>query len=242
MMESFNLNNTIIAFVIILLYLIYVYAFKNGYPTCENYVINTYLYLALSVCYIYFNVTKLKSYANYPFLAFIVAIISMLYISLNKAKTQTGILINHTVWFLFLTCMSLLLIPIASISSNEMINTALYFTFTIFIIMSALVYFFPKFFEKNFNFVYPGLLVSLIMIILIELYYIYIKQNYPIIIYRYISYAIIVIFSLYVSYDTQLMFEEAEICRKYANYPESSIKFILDVVNIFVRTLALQKN
>ena len=87
---------------------------------------------------------------------------------------------------------------------------------------------------------FPGLLVALIMIILIELYLIFIRQKYPTRIHRYIGYFVITLFSLFISYDTQLMFEEAEQCRKYANYPESSMKFILDIINIFVRTLSMQ--
>ena len=88
---------------------------------------------------------------------------------------------------------------------------------------------------------FPGLLVALIMVILIELYFIFIKQGYPANIHRYIGYFVITLFSLFISYDTQLMFEEAEQCRKYANYPESSLKFILDIVNIFVRLLSLRR-
>jgi FtsH-binding integral membrane protein len=165
---------------------------------------------------------------------------AIIYITMNKPKTQSGIAINHIVWFAFLTALSFMIIPITSMSSDSMIHMALYFTFSIFMVMSALVYLFPNFFQKTMHFMFPGLLVALIMIILIEIYLIFIKKGYPANIHRFISYAVVILFSLFISYDTQLMFEEAERCRKYANYPESSLKFILDVVNIFVRTLSLQ--
>ena len=51
MSESFNkfyLYSGIIAFIIIL-YLISTSSFKNGKPTCNNYVFNVYLYLAMSI-------------------------------------------------------------------------------------------------------------------------------------------------------------------------------------------------
>lgn len=242
MFETNKINNSIIVVFVLIMYAITVYAFKDGFPTCENYVMNTYLYLALSVCYIYFNINQFKTYNHHVFIPFLISIAAIIYINLSNHKTQSGIAINHIVWFIFLTALSFMIIPITSMSSNSMIYMALYFTFSIFIIMSALVYMYPSFFQKTMNFMFPGLLVALIMIILIELYLIFIKQKYPTNIHRYISYAVVILFSLFISYDTQLMFEEAEICRKYANYPESSIKFILDVVNIFVRTLALQKN
>jgi len=241
MKQTNKMNYSIITFFLLIMYAINIYAFKDGFPTCENYVMNTYLYLALSMCYIYFNINKFSSYSHHVFIPFLVSIAAILYITMNKPTTQSGIAINHIVWFVFLTALSFMIIPITSMSSDSMIYMALYFTFSIFIIMSALVYMYPSFFKKTMNFMFPGLLVALIMIILIEVYLIFIKQKYPTNIHRYISYAVVILFSLFISYDTQLMFEEAEICRKYANYPESSIKFILDVVNIFVRSFALQK-
>tara|TARA_B110000879_G_C11183375_1_gene519772 strand:+ start:1391 stop:2119 length:729 start_codon:yes stop_codon:yes gene_type:complete len=240
MIEINKINYSIIILFLLILYAINIYAFKNGFPTCENYVTNTYLYLALSICYIYFNINKFKQYNNHVFIPFLISLAAIIYISLSNHKTQGGILINHIVWFVFLTGLSFMMIPLITISNDSVIHMALYFTFSIFIIMSALVYMYPHFFEKTMNFMLPGLLVALIMIILIEFFYIFISNGYPANIQRYISYAVVIIFSLFVSYDTQLMFEEAETCRKYANYPESSIKFILDVVNIFVRSLAIQ--
>ena len=44
----FYLYSILISFIIIL-YLITQYSFKNGNPTCNNYVFNVYLYLAMSI-------------------------------------------------------------------------------------------------------------------------------------------------------------------------------------------------
>tara|TARA_B100000886_G_scaffold71038_2_gene45183 strand:+ start:3997 stop:4725 length:729 start_codon:yes stop_codon:yes gene_type:complete len=236
-----NLNYAIFVLFFLILYGINIYAFKNGYPTCENYVTNTYLYLALSICYIYFNVNNFKQYKYLGIPAFIFGIALLLYMSFYFPKTKEGIFVNHLIWFSFLSCLSFMIIPVVSFSNQDKINMALFFTFTIFILMSSFVYLFPKFFQKTFYFVFPGLLIALLMIILIELYFLFIRQDYPDEIFKFISYAVIVLFSLYISYDTQLMFLEAKQCRKYANYPKSSIKFILDVVNIFVRTLSIQQ-
>lgn len=241
MINKTQTNYAILVFSLIILYGINVYAFKKGYPTCENYVTNTYLYLALSICYIYLNVTNLKKYNKLGFPAFLIGICLLIYMSFVFPKTKEGILINHIIWFAFLTSLSLMILPLINVSNIESIYLALIVTFFIFMLMSAIVYIFPKFFEKTFQFVYPGLFVALLMIILIELYYLFIAGNYPKSMFRYMSYAVIVLFSVYVSYDTQLMFMEAKTCRKYANYPKSSLKFILDVVNIFVRILSLQR-
>ena len=67
MSESFNkfyLYSGIIAFIIIL-YLISTSSFKNGKPTCNNYVFNVYLYLAMSITLIglfaYYRICALLS-------------------------------------------------------------------------------------------------------------------------------------------------------------------------------------
>ena len=239
-MNYLHINNLIEFVILIIIYGINKFSFKDGYPTCKNYVTNTYLYLALSVCYIYFNVINMKKYRKYYYFGFIFGIILLLYMTFNFPKTKEGIIINHLIWFLFLSCLSLMMIPLLVISNNDSIMIGLFITLCIFIIMSMIVYIFPKLFEKSFNYVFPGLLVGLLMVILIELYFIFIRDDYPDETFKYISYFVILLFSIYVSYDTQLMFIEAKECRKYANYPKSSLKFILDVVNIFMRTLSIQ--
>ena len=45
---KFYLYSGVIAFIVIL-YLISTTSFKNGKPTCNNYVFNVYLYLAMSI-------------------------------------------------------------------------------------------------------------------------------------------------------------------------------------------------
>lgn len=234
-----KINYAIGIFFLLIMYLINIYAFNKGYPTCENYVTNTYLYLALSVCYIYFNIINFKDYTQYSFLAFILSIFLLIYMNIIFPKTKEGIFANHLIWFAFLTCLSFMIIPGIRLSSMEAIQLALLITFGIFIIMSLIVYNFPKFFEETFGYIYPGLFLALLMVIIIELFFIFVLNDYPENIYRYVSYFVIVLFSLYVSYDTKLMFIEAKMCRRYANYPKSSLKFILDVVNIFIRTLSI---
>tara|TARA_A100001015_G_C15041706_1_gene740125 strand:- start:3619 stop:4347 length:729 start_codon:yes stop_codon:yes gene_type:complete len=241
-MDKYNaINYLILILSLFIFYFIQIYAFQYGYPTCKNYVTNTYLYLGLSVCYLYFIVNNFYNYDEYGFLSFVLGIFILIYMTINIPKTKKGILINHILWFLFLTCLSFMIIPLINISSKKKIFFAFAITFLIFVIMSLIVYIFPKFFEKTFNFVFPGLFLSLIIIIIIELYYLFIQKEYPENIFRFISYIVIILFSIYISYDTQLMFLEAKTCRKYANYPKSSLKFILDLVNIFVRTLSLQR-
>jgi|SaaInlV_150m_DNA_4_1039716.scaffolds.fasta_scaffold35181_1 FtsH-binding integral membrane protein len=235
-----KINILLLIFSVMVLYSITITAFKNGLPTCKNYVMNTYLYLALSICFMYYIIINFKEYFEYSLFAFIVGIIVLITMSFIQNDNAQAVITHHMLWIVFLVCLSFMTIPIVKFSAIENIYFALFATFLIFLVMSMIVYIYPTFFESTFHFAFSGLLLALITIIIIELYYIFIKGKYPENMFRIISYIVIVVFSLFISYDTSLMFEEAKICRKYANYPRSSLKFILDLVNIFVRTLGLQ--
>ena len=110
----------------------------------------------------------------------------------------------------------------------------------IFICMSIVVYMYPSFFEKTYHFMMIGLFIGLIAIIIIELVSIFFlsqnknsnsenKYGWR----KYITYFIIVLFSLFVSYDTITVFREAKSCVNYPNYPKSSLNFFLDILNLF---------
>lgn len=58
----------------------------------------------------------------------------------------------------------------------------------------------------------------------------------------YISYVAILIFSLFVSYDTSHMFEMASKCINFPNYPKSSLSFFLDLLNLFSSFINIYNN
>lgn len=232
-------NELFFIFFVIVSYYIYVYSFKRGMPTCNNYVTNNYLYLTLSILYIYIIVYNFPTYIHYSWTAFFIGLVLLTAMMFLFPKDKTSVFINHVLWISFLTCISFMLLPIVYFYDRTMIIQSLLSVASIFLFMSLIVYLYPEVFKNTINFMYPALFISLILIILIEVYYLFIISNYPKKDYRYISYFVIIVFSLYISYDTYAMLEEAKYCVKYANYPKSSLKFLLDLVNLFVRHLTL---
>jgi FtsH-binding integral membrane protein len=59
--------------------------------------------------------------------------------------------------------------------------------------------------------------------------------NYDYKTYRMISYFVILLFSIFISYDTSKMFTDAKNCVDSPNYPKASVGFFLDLINLFVR-------
>lgn len=253
---------TIFILSIFILYLMANYSFKDGKPTCNNFVVNTYLYLAFSICYLglsihfihelLFNGEKtysvlMRKIAPYFLIIFIASLLLIIAISMQPTfDTKTSnVIYNHFLWLLFVSAIALFMTPrVTSKETEEYVDEVLYIVIAIFVAMSSLVYIFPTFFNNSFSFMYPALLVSLIVIIVAEIYnYFTTKSQSKFTEFRrIISYAVIFIFSLYVSYDTAKVIKLSSICVNYPNYPKTSVMFFLDVINLFSRILFLKSN
>ena len=247
---------------ILLLYLISAFSFKNGKPTCNNYVINNYLYLALSICVLGLSIYTIHKYffnnetsysklfqkiAPYFLLIFIVSLVLIFIISTRPTfdRNTSNVITNHLLWLMFVFLMAIILAPrVVSKETKDYVNEAVYLTVLIFILMSSAVYMFPKFFSESFSFMYPALLIALISIIIFEIFNIFTYKDKDTFTQtrRIISYVVILVFSLYVSYDTSKMIFLSKICVNYPNYPKTSVMFFLDVINLFSRILFLRSN
>lgn len=117
--------------------------------------------------------------------------------------------------------------------------------------MSLIVYLFPQFFLSTYSTMMMGLFVALLVVIVIEIIKIIYKgytNNWEMTnVDKGISYFVIVLFSLFVSYDTTTLKIRSKNCKEssiflYPNYPVQSLDIILDLLNLFVRILGLQGN
>lgn len=231
---------------IIFLLLVNNFSFKNGVPTCDNYVINNYLYLALSISILGLSVNAVKweFLIQYPLLIFIISLILIVLLTIQRTfqTSISEVIFSHMYWLLFILSISIVMYTfLRSLPTYEYINSTIMIVSLIFVVMSSFVYMYPEFFERTYNFMTLALLISLISIIIIELFSMFfVSRETLLTTYRYTSYALIVIFSLFISYDTTRMFEYAKKCINYPNYPKTSTSFFLDIVNLFMRILSLR--
>jgi len=159
--------------------------------------------------------------------------------------SKEGHFYNHIIWVLFLASISTMIFPY--FKSQELagvVDDALLSTSLVFILMSIIVYSYPTFFSKTYSYVMPGLIIGLLAVIIIALFNIFFTKDTEQ--YKntslYISYFVIMLFSVFVSYDTSKMFEMAKICVNYPNYPKSSIDFFLDLLNLFASFVNIYSN
>jgi FtsH-binding integral membrane protein len=244
----------------ILIILTYKLSFKNNKPTCNNFLNNVYLYLALSFsiigCFMhifnYIVIPKNNRYKLVPYLelilsfifiyiiSVIVLFISMYLLSRSPLFSKSGYIMNHGYWLLALASFSIILYPyFKSIEYSEILIPVLFITTLIFLVMSLVVYIFPNFFEKTYKIFMIGFMISLIVVILLELFIYFTKKFRSIS--NYLSYFVILLFSLAISYDTRRLNDYANKCINSPNYPSISKDLLLDIINIFVRLMSVYK-
>lgn len=250
---------SIIILSILILYLISSFSFKDGLPTCNNFLINTYLYLAFSICYLGLLIHFIHTYIfnresdrnelmakfmPYFILLFISSLVLIYFIATQPTfeKDGTHVIKNHLLWIMFISMMAAIITPRVSLAMEKHINETIYIVSSIFIVMSSIVYMFPKFFTDTYNYMQSALLISLIVIILLEIINAFVSDNVKHFIgnRRILSYIVIILFSVYISYDTKKIIHLSNICIDYPNYPKTSVNFFLDIINLFSRILFLK--
>ena len=236
------------ALCIVFLLLINNFSFKDGVPTCDNFLVNNYLYLALSIMLLGLGVNSLKTW-NYTFMnymyTFLFSIILIILISTQNTfqKTMTEVVLSHIYWVLFVLFLSISMAGfLGAFPTQNYMNSTIMLVSAIFVMMSSIVYLFPDFFMESYNFAMLGLLIALICIIIIELFsLLFANRNDLLRTYKYTSYAVVFIFSLLISYDTSRVITQAKQCEDYPNYPKTSTSFLLDIVNLFKRIMFLRR-
>jgi len=275
-MNIFNQDISIaISFLIINIIVITYTSFKNGVPTCSNYVMNVYLYLALFIIIFYlftrlhnnilFNKEKqnrllkkeeFKKPNKYMFYYAILLVILLLFIVFNPyilplffdpKKYPSSFIISSFLYITFVFLLSgMSIMYFKSEQYAKYITEALGLVFIIFITMSYVVYTFPLFFENSYSYVVPGLLVALLASIIFSIINYFTAKSKESLINtaKIIAYFGIVIFSIFISYDTSRVFQNEKLCnmKRIPNYPKESFDFFLDVINIFQKILFIRGN
>jgi len=255
----YNLIVFILLFTFLLIYLIYKNAFVNGKPHCNHFVSNVYLYLALSVSlcgtflHIYnylFNEKKdvytlLDTYKAFQQInlipAIIMSFVSIIILSSRPLFSKKGYIFNHFVWLLFIASISITLYPyFKSYEFSVVLQKSFIMTCILFIFMTTIVFLIPSLIKGTYKKVMLGLMIALFSIIITE-FYLIVTNQYTKNIYSIVSYIVIILFSLFIVYDTSRLNHYATICMNSPNYPLVSTNLFLDILNIFVRFMGISK-
>jgi len=213
---------------VILIIIIYLTAFKNGKPTCNNYILNNYLYLILSLLlFVIFIINLQKTNINIfnNTLIHILYIIFILFIVILLSRPSSKFIYKHSILILFILLLSLSSSLVYKyIDKDQFIKICIQLGI-ILLFMTILALQFPSFFKDKYL---PYIIFGLFMIIVSHLIdAIFYKNEHQ----KNISYISVVIFSLLMVYDTKkIMF--SKLCNP-VDYTSTTAGLFLDIINMF---------
>jgi FtsH-binding integral membrane protein len=254
-----DINNYLIGFItiliisVILIYIINKKAYdKNGNLQCDNYVLNTYLYILLSfilmglstLFYIYTNFfNKLISFLKSSGI-FIIIFVVILYIVLIIGST---ILINkldpikqgfllHLVWFILQILISIVfsITIIVGIKNNTLL-TAILLLVLITLITGYIGYNYGNnLLPVNFDKYLYGSLIILVVVQFLSVFLVRDKKTINKLIYVFAVISLIIFVLLMLSYNNKIRknAEECNINNNPPNYPMEAYGLVLKMINV----------
>jgi FtsH-binding integral membrane protein len=238
---------SVLGVAVILMFTLMKTAFKKNYQfTCSKYILNTYLYIVLSFIIIALALLTAE-HNNVEFRigllefigGFLITIGLLIFLlRINPKK----IVLKHILWLLFILMIGAMFYPLyKNIYNNKTIIMAMITTITLVIVLSAFAYIRPDLISLSLG---PVLLLLLVTAIVMEILSLIFLRKYRMDptskLYKGITYFIIILFMVYILYDTKMLQIRAKECVS-ADYINESLNLFLDILNIFVRILALTR-
>jgi FtsH-binding integral membrane protein len=238
---------SVLGVAVILMFTLMKTAFKKNYQfTCSKYILNTYLYIVLSFIIIALALLTAE-HNNVEFRLGISGFIGVFLITIGLlmfllSVDPKKIVLKHILWLLFILMIGAMFYPLyKNIYNNKTIIMAMITTITLVIVLSAFAYIRPDLISLSLG---PVLLLLLITAIIMEILSLIFLRKYRMDptskLYKGITYFIIILFMVYILYDTKMLQIRAKQCVS-ADYINESLNLFLDILNIFVRILALTR-
>jgi FtsH-binding integral membrane protein len=238
---------SVLGVAVIIMFTLMKTAFKKNYQfTFSKYILNTYLYVVLS--FIIIALALLTAEHNnvdfrlgiFEFIGGFLITIGLLIFLLQVDPKK--IVLKHILWLLFILMIGAMFYPLyKNIYNNKTIIMAMITTITLVIVLSAFAYIRPDLISLSLG---PVLLLLLITAIIMEILSLIFLRKYRMDptskLYKGITYFIIILFMVYILYDTKMLQIRAKECVS-ADYINESLNLFLDILNIFVRILALTR-
>ena len=222
------------------------FSIKDKKFTCNRYILNTYLYIILTfniIALLMFSMEYYKINYNPSLLMFLgtfLITIGCIFLMHNISADQ--IILKHLVWLAFVLLLGLIFFPmyISYKNKKHLIVSAIATTLLLFMGLSIVAYLKPEWISLSWGAI---LLLLLIGGIIMEVFtLVFYRKNLekvrPLL--KAMTYFFIVVFMVFILYDTKRLQINAKECVK-ADYIKESLGLFLDIFNIFVRVLSLGK-
>lgn len=218
--------------------------------TCNKYILNTYLYVFLSfaitslvVTTAEYNKVKFVPSMGVFFGLFLLSLAFLIFTHMVIPQTTGNVILKHILWLGFILILALLFYPMySSFKDSRIVISAIVTTLLLVLILSIFAFKKPELISLTWG---PILFTLLVTVIIFEIATMLLvpklrfnpKSN----LYKGVSYFVILLFIFYILYDTKMMTIRAKKCNNNADYINESLHLFLDIFNIFVRMLSLQR-
>ncbi len=234
-------------------------SFKDNKPTCDKYVLNTYIYLTmmfslLITLILIFNMIMpnytLSIGKMYLLIIIIQTLLSFLFIYLIHRIPSTEVIKKRIIWLLFVLNFSLFLLPVIQMSIykgyTDLIMSTMFITFAIVAGLTLLTFLSPDLIVKNAESWTPYILIALIGLILaylIPMIFCAFGKCSLLLLnkwYYYLAVIGIILFIFIILYKTKLVIENGKKCKtpEDADYIKESTSLFISIINLFLNILS----
>ena len=231
--------NILLFFSLIVSFSIYKSAYIKGKLTCNNYILNSYLYILLSLLIVSSGVILLEKWnKNLFFFRSRSTFWILLFFSLGTLMTtmftdSRNTMLKHSFWFVLMMFFSVIVFPVYLLTKKT--NTLQSTLGTLFIMvasLTAIAFYNPDLISLSLG---PVLLIFLLGGIVLSIMNMLLSSKKTFTKYHNIlSYLFIVLFSVFILYDTKKLQVNAKKC-VIPDYINESLGIFLDIMNLFVR-------
>ena len=223
---------------IILIISIFKSAFKKSKFTCSKYILNTYLYILLSfviITQIILMLDIFKYSSKYSTTNFIIIFfLSIGFLIATLTLSPDKIYLKHILWMLLMITYALLFFPLYKLKNGRNMVSSMITTSLLLIILSIIAFVKPELISLRLG---PVLFILLVGGIIFQIIT-YFQKEKTTMLYKGLNYFFIVLFMMYILYDTKMLQLRANNC-KNPDYINESMNLFLDISNIFIRIVSL---
>ena len=230
-------ENTLLFFLVTIV-IILLSAFKNYKPTCKRFIFNTYAYVTFMILGILLvHTTIINNKYLYDILhkstifivTFVLSLFTLVYLLMIPSKK---ILFKHgmlIVWLILFGAISWPVTERALSLDKDMLNQIILIFIVLVTTASSIVYLKPSIVSKSIGF---PLMLALFTLIISQVLFILFGFNTKM--YMAVTFFSIILFTLFISYDTKIAFEASKKCKEgNANYINYALSLFLDFINLF---------
>ena len=246
------MNVTLIGLILITIIILFSGFNRQGQPTCNHFIFNTYAYLLFMILFLYtihLQIIQHKSFTKtlinqpgYSLISFLINIGLLIALLMTNAKNATT---KHVLLFAWLISFALLTFPMtlrAQSLSTESLTRIVTIFFSLIFAATGITILFPKLITNKLGFPLllglTGLILAQILLLIFTPKSSQISQKTAALTrtaQTSITYFAIILFTIFISYDTHLAIEASKHCIEgQADYIQYSLGLFLDTVNLFI--------